>query len=182
MEVFWRLPINRIPPPSPRQPHLTNGDVTHPQLPQTAPSKFCGTRTSGRSCPTITECDPEWRKTKQTAHLLRQVLFAQTFAFLLHKSWGSNFCVFLSLTFSSTFHGASSDRWDQDNSNDWVKSNRNEEMKMNYLRYQSQKNDYVEHIFSPPQCFVKCFFILPSDASTKIPPQRTAIPQRPHCK
>ena len=98
MEVFWRLPINRIPPPSPRQPHLTNGNVTHPKLPQTDPSKFCRTRTSGRSCPTITECDPERRKTKQTANILRQVIFAQNFAFLPHilrlvedKSFGCNF-------------------------------------------------------------------------------------------
>ena len=131
MEVFWRLPINRIPPSSPANLTNGNGNVTHPMLPQTDPSKFCRSRTSGRSCPTITKCDPEWRKTKQTANILRQVIFAQNFAFLPHilrlvedKSFGCNFFAqtltqtanllrFFLLTFRSTFHEASSDRWDK---------------------------------------------------------------------
>ena len=148
MELFWRLPINRIPPPSPANLTNGNGNVTHPRLPQTDLSKFCGRRTSGRSCPTITKCDPERRKTKQTANILRQVIFAQNFAFLPHilrlvedKSSGCNFFAqtltqtanllrFFLPTFRSTFHKASSDIWDQDNSHDWVKSKRNKEMKI----------------------------------------------------
>ena len=196
MEVFWRLPLNRIPPPAPV--NLTNGNVTHPKLPQTDPSKFCGTRTSGRSCPTITECDPEWRKTKQTANILRQVIFAQNFAFLPHilrlvedKSFGCNFFAqtltqtanllrFFLLTFRSTFHEASYDRWDR--TTHMIESKARGTRRWKLVSWDIKAKIRCSAHFLPASMFCEMFFILPSDASTKIPPQRTAIPQRPHCK
>ena len=194
MEVFWRLPINRIPPPSPANLTNGNGNVTHPRLPQTDPSKFCGTRTSGRSCPTITECDPEWRKTKQTANILRQVIFAQNFAFLPHilrlvedKSFGCNFfCTnfdadgksfaFFLLTFRSTFHEASYDIWDRTTHMIESKARGTTRWKLT-RRWKLVSWDIKAKIrcsahFLPASMFCEMFFILPSDASTKIPPQR----------
>ena len=197
MEVFWRLPINRIPPPSPRQPHLTNGNVTHPQLPQTDPSKFCGTRTSGRSCPTITKCDPEWRKTKQTANILRQVIFAQNFAFLPHilrlvedKSFGCNFFAqtltqtanllrFFLLSFRSTFHEASYDRWDR--TTHMIESKARRRWKWISRDIKAKKRLCSAH-FLPASMFCEMFFYFALRRVNKDSPTKEAIPQRPHCK
>ena len=167
-------------------------------LPQTDPSKFCGTRTSGRSCPTITECDPEWRKTKQTANILRQVIFAQNFAFLPHilrlvedKSSGCNFFAqtltqtanllrFFLLTFRSTFHEASSDRWDK--TTHMIESKARGTRRWKLVSWDIKTKIRCSAHFLPASMFCEMFFYFALRRVNKDSPTKEAIPQRPHCK